>query len=253
MPEKTFDSTALRAIPPDRLEKLAYKKIYFGHQSVGFNIVNGLKDLSAENPQIRLNIVETSDMAAFKDPIFSHSRIGENTDPKSKTDSFAALMEQGLGCKADIAFFKFCYLDIDEKTDIGNVFAHYKKAMDTLKREYPVTTFVHVTVPLRTTKTTWKTRIKKLMGKREIWEYDDNIKRNEFNDLLIKEYTGKEPIFDLAAVESTRPDGTRATFTKDGKTYSSLLPEYTQDGGHLNEFGRRRAAQALLLLLVNLT
>jgi len=34
------------------LEKLSQKKIYFGHQSVGFNIIDGIKDIMKENPQI---------------------------------------------------------------------------------------------------------------------------------------------------------------------------------------------------------
>ena len=54
-------------------------------------------------------------------------------------------------------------------------------------------------------------------------------KAEQFNELLIKEYDGKEPVFDLAEIESTRPDGRRETFTKDGKTYYSLIPDYTYD------------------------
>ena len=111
---------------------------------------------------------------------------------------------------------------------------------------------IHVTVPLTTTKTTWKTWIKKLIGKKELWEYDDNIKRNEFNELLIKEYDGKEPVFDLAKVESTYPDGRRETCTHKGKTSYSLVPDYTYDGGHLNETGRKKAAEQLLILLAKL-
>ena len=90
------------------------------------------------------------------------------------------------------------------------------------------------------------------MGKKDIWEYDANIRKNEFNDLLRKEYSGKEPIFDLAYVESTFPDGRRSTFTKAGETYYSMAPEYTYDDGHLNETGRKRAAEQLLVLLANL-
>jgi len=59
-------------------------------------------------------------------------------------------------------------------------------------------------------------------------------------------------IFDLAKIESTFPDGRRASFTKDGKTYYSMVPDYTYDGGHLNELGRKIAAEQLLFLLANL-
>jgi hypothetical protein len=39
-------------------------------------------------------------------------------------------------------------------------------------------------------KTGIKTWIKKLLGKKYVWEYDDNIQRNRFNDLFRQEYKG---------------------------------------------------------------
>ena len=243
---------SIKDIPNSSWEKLSQKKIYFGHQSVGFNIIDGIKDLMKENPQIKLNIVETSEHKDFENPMFAHSRVGSNKDPKSKTDAFASLMDKGIGDGADIAFFKFCYVDISGQTDAQEIFTHYKDTLARLRAKYPKTAFVHVTVPLSTTKITWKTRIKEILGKDEIWEYDANIRKNEFNDLLRKEYSGKEPIFDLAYVESTFPDGRRSTFTKAGETYYSMAPEYTYDDGHLNETGRKRAAEQLLVFLANL-
>lgn len=124
--------------------------------------------------------------------------------------------------------------------------------MSKLKIKYQDTTFIHVTVPLGTTKTSWKTWIKKLMRKKEIWEYDHNVARNKFNDLLKKEYKGKEPVFDLAKIESTYPDGRAETFTREEKIYYSLVPGYTHDGAHLNEIGRKKVAEQLLILLANL-
>jgi len=52
--------------------------------------------------------------------------------------------------------------------------------------------------------------------------------------------------------ESTLPDGKRSKFTKDGKEYFDLAPEYTFDDGHLNERGRRWVAQHLLTFLSEL-
>ena len=243
---------SIKDIPNSSWEKLSQKKIYFGHQSVGFNIIDGIKDLMKENQQIKLNIVETSEPEALDNPLFAHSRVGSNMDPKSKTDAFASLMDKGIGDRADIAFFKFCYVDIGGQTHVQEIFTHYKDTLVRLRAKYPKTTFVHVTVSLGTSIATLKTRIKTLMGKKDIWEYDANIRKNEFNDLLRKEYSGKEPIFDLAYVESTFPDGRRSTFTKAGETYYSMAPEYTYDDGHLNETGRKRAAEQLLVLLANL-
>lgn len=39
----TFQS--LKDIPESTWEELSAKKVYFGHQSVGFNIIDGLKDI----------------------------------------------------------------------------------------------------------------------------------------------------------------------------------------------------------------
>ena len=88
---------------------------------------------------------------------------------------------------------------------------------------------------------------------KNMWRYDANIKRNEFNKLIRKEYAGKEPVFDLAEMESTHPDGRRGAFSKDGKTYYSMIPDYTHDGGYLNEKGRKKDSEQLLILLANLS
>lgn len=231
---------------------LAQKRIYFGHQSVGNNILEGIKDVMGERNNIKLNIVQISSATDIKSPMLGHSRIGKNVDPQSKIEEFATLMFAGIGGDTDIAFFKFCFVDITAKTDIEKLFKVYRDTMDNLRKQYPKTTIIHVTVPLTVSKTSLKTRLKKLFGKKEFWEYDDNVRRAEFNDHLRKEFQGKQPLFDLAQIESTQPDGSRSSFTKGGGTYESLVPEYTIDGGHLNQKGRRVIAEALLVFLANL-
>ena len=65
-----------------------------------------------------------------------------------------------------------------------------------------------------------------------------NATRARFNELLVETYSGVDPIFDIARIESSRPDGTRFHEMRgDTKVYATL-PEYTDDGGHLNERGR---------------
>ena len=258
MPEKTTHSPSIKDIQESTWKKLSEKRIYFGHQSVGFNIIDGIKDVMAEHPEIKLNIVETSDPSEFNIPLFAHSRVGKNMDPKSKIDAFANFMENGIGNMADIAFFKFCFVDVTAGTNIDKVFDDYKTTMSRLKGIYPETRFIHTTVPI-TYKPTgikgWRRKgknlIKKIIG-RTVFDYQDNINRNVFNEKLRKEYDGKAPIFDLAEVESTFPNGIRSSFTKDGRTYYSLVPDYTHDGGHLNEKGRRIVAEQLLILLAGL-
>lgn len=236
-------------------KSLSGKKLYFGHQSVGYNIIQGLTDLVVKYPQINLTIVESRDQGVFNKPLFAHSTIGENGSPRSKVDDFASLIEQGIGGKTDIAFFKFCYVDITQHSDIETIFSYYKNAMARLKKQYPKMIFVHVTVPLTTNlgiKDSVKNVIKKMLG-RPVRSPRDNIKRNQFNEMLLRHYGSQEPIFDLAKIESTRLDGTRETFTEDGSSYYSLVPQYTDDGGHLNKRGQKIVAEHLLVLLRELS
>lgn len=245
-----FDS--IKEVPDAVWQKLSKKKIYFAHQSVGFNIMEGVQDVMDEHPEIKLNIVETADQSDFKAGLIAHSRVGKNVDPESKINEFVAFINNGIGKKADAAALKFCYVDISAKTDVSQVFSDYDHATAQLKKKYPDMAIIHFTEPLTVSKSTWKTWIKKIIKKNDIWEYDDNIKRNEYNDLLRKKYEGREPILDIATIQSTYPDGTRSTFEKDGKTYFAMVPEYSTDGGHLNEPGRKKVAEQFLILLASL-
>jgi hypothetical protein len=242
----------LSTIPQSQWQEFSAKRIFFGHQSVGFNIVEGLNDILRENPQIKATVIETSDPKVFDTPLFAHAAIGKNYDPRSKVDAFVAVMDQGLGNKADIAFMKFCYVDVMAGSDAGGIFTYYAERMGYLKQKYPKTTFIHITVPLASVQAGPKAWIKRLIGSSPDG-YADNMKRNEYNELLRNQYSGKEPVFDLAKAESLLPDGSYATFSQDGKKFDYLPQEYTSDGGHLNKKGRQRAAQNLLLLLTNLS
>lgn len=251
MDHKKVTYSNLKEVPDAAWEALSKKKIYFGHQSVGYNIIDGIKDLMKENPKIKLNIVETSDVKDIKGGVLAHSTVGKNTDPRSKIDAFSKYIGEGIGNNADAAALKFCYVDMTSKTDISQVFQEYKSEVEELRKSYPGLTIIHFTEPLTQRQTGWKAAIKKIIG-RPIGGVADNMKRTEYNELLIKEYQGKDPIFDIATIESTYPDGRRNSFEKGGKTYFSLIPEYTYDGGHLNEIGRKKVAEQFLLLLANI-
>ena len=251
MEQKSVTYSSLKDIPDAAWEKLSKKKIYFGHQSVGFNIIDGVKDLMKEYPKIKLNIVETSDSKDFSSGVFAHSTIGTNTNPKSKIDEFASFIDKGIGAKADTAAMKLCYIDIRDDTNIVDIFNRYKTETDEIKQKYPSLTIVHFTAPLVKRQTGIKAWIKKIIGK-PISGIDDNIKRNEFNDLLRNEYQGKSPVFDIATLESTHLDGIRSTFEKNGTTYYAMAPEYTYDDGHLNQQGGMIVAENLLIMLAEL-
>ena len=233
---------------------LAEKKIFFGHQSVGFNIIDGLKDVMKEHDYITLNIVETNDPANFDQPIFAHARVGHNLDPTSKINAFRDIMDNGVGNKADIAFFKFCYVDVMRDSEPKQIFNQYTGAMNELSRRYSQTTFLHVTVPVRSVsrsaKKVAKSFIKKLIGRPGVFE--DNVKRWEYNALLNDAYGKQQKFFDLALTETVSLNGFRAYMKKGDQKVFIMLPQYTTDGGHLNEEGRKIVAEQLLIVLAEL-
>ena len=249
----------IEQISQQKWDNLAQKKIFFGHQSVGNNIIAGVKKIMSNNRQIQLHVVETKDIADFGKPIFAHySNIGKNDYPLSKVENFVQLMNDGLGDKTDIAFLKFCFVDIESGTDIKSVFKKYRKSIDELKSRYPDMTLVHLTVPLLRKEQAGaiksvKNFIKGLMGKKKdnFFSNSHNAARNEYNILLVNHYGGKEPIFDIAGLESTGPAGKRETFFYDGNEYYALVPAYTNDGGHLNENGQKYIAEQLLIFLAS--
>jgi hypothetical protein len=234
-------------VPESAWKSLSQKKIYFGHQSVGGNIIDGVNKVMENNDLIKLNIKNTADVQAFDSPVFAHSDIGNNGDIDSKLDDFSKNIRKGLGDKADLAFLKLCFWDVRRSTDINEVFNDYKKTITDLKIEYPSTKFVHLTVPLMSHSNGVIAKIKRMI-KPDNADLD-NIKRNELNRLIVAEYGGKEPLFDIARIESTLPNGVRATFSADGGNYYYLPDEYTDDGGHLNEQASKYVAEQLLITL----
>lgn len=241
-------SDKINNVSEQKLGELSKKKIFFGHRSVGENILDGIKDIILDNPKIKFNIKETRESSDFEYPVFAHSGIGKNGNPASKIDDFKSVIEKGVGNKVDMAFFKFCFVDVNAKTNLDELFNYYTKTISTLESEYPKVKFIHFTVPLTTIQTGIKAEIKKLVG-RPLDGVDDNIKRNLFNQMLIKKYSNK--VFDLARLESTFPNGKKNEFTKKNARFAYLIQEYSDDGGHLNNTGRKIAALGLVEFLIS--
>ena len=238
----------LESIPQAKWDYLSQKKIYFGHQSVGQNIIDGIKDVMGHNSAIRLDIRETSNPSDLNSPLFAHSPIGRNTDPKSKIDHFREILEGGVGKVADIAMFKFCFVDIDRKTDIESLLRYYENTITNLEVKYPSLRIITFTVPLTNMPKGFKPLIKKMLGMMPPFK-DENIKRNIFNQELRDRF--EKSVFDLADVESALPGGKRAIYKVGNETYNLLNPVYTDDGGHLNRIGKQIVAVDLLLFLLN--
>lgn len=235
---------SLSNIDQDALQGIQEKNIFFAHQSVGYNIINGLKINNDENRGLSLNIIDSRKINEIGKHFFAHNPIGKNFDAKSKVDDFVKVIRENNE-NIDIAIFKFCYVDIETHTNIHDLFDYYSKEVNRLIEKYPKIRFIHVTVPLFTKAVGTKGLIKGLIGR------DHNLKRNSYNNLLKKKYPAKN-IFDLAMFESTWPDGTREINLKVGENNFALVPEYTEDGGHLNEKGGKFIGEQLLIFLAGI-
>jgi hypothetical protein len=227
------------------LELLAAKRIYFAHQSVGANILAGVSEL-ARGAGVSVRIVQEASAAAVAADTFGHFFVPENGAPLEKLANFKAAM--GSGSPVDIALVKFCYVDINAATDVRALFAHYQAAIAELRAANPRTTFVHVTLPLTTEQTGVKALVKRMLG-RAPYGTIENVRREQYNRLLRQAYGGREPLFDLAGIESTAPDGHRVTVAWDGAVAPALAGAYTDDGGHLNERGRIVVAREFVKVL----
>jgi hypothetical protein len=228
------------------LAKLKGMRIYFGHQSVGYNIVNGI-NLLVNDSQPKLEIIEGLPGKDSK-PGFYHTPIGKNYFPMGKIDDFVSKMESGTGSNVDIAFFKFCFVDFSKETNVDSLFEYYKKAMTRLRAEFPATKFIYCTVPLVCNNGQIKTFLKLLLGRGNNNKIE-NIKRNEFNKLIQNEYDNKEIIFDIAKLES---DNYKSYFLKNKTKIFTLNPDFSSDGSHLNDLGSKIVAENLLEIIVSL-
>lgn len=229
---------------------LLSKKIFFGHKSVGDNILDGIREEMARDSRLKLNLVKSENPEKVTGPALIEAHIGENGNPSSKNQAFVRILNQGMAAQGGIALYKYCYVDFGPKTDVNRVFEEYRKGIDAMHEAHPALKIVHITAPLTTVEPAPKALAKTLLGKPTL--RDENVKRNEFNRLLEQTYGGKEPIFDLAKIESTHADGSREYFTRDGEKIYGMVSEYTTDGGHLNQAGRHAAAEQLLRMLANL-
>ena len=229
------------------LQIVANQRIFFGHQSVGDNLLDGLRQL-AKDAQVPLNIVEVGTVSALPASTLGHAHVAENTQPLKKLASFEhAMGKQPAGL--NIALLKFCYVDIHPGTDVTQLFNAYQQTVNRVKTAHPGTRILHVTAPLTTIQTGWKVTVKSWLGKTP-YGVQENLKREAYNQLLRQAYGQKEPLFDLARVETQLPNGQTHQFTWKDQVVPALVPAYSDDGEHLNAVGQQHAARALVAALV---
>lgn len=235
------------------LQTVAAARILFAHQSVGRNVMDGVRALSTQlDVPIRIEQIALDKPVPTGAGIF-HAYIGENGNGAAKIDAFKRLVLDATQAPYDAAALKFCYADFaSDAQERERVLERYEAAVAALQAQRPAVRLVHATSPLRTVPTGWRSTLNRWLGRdsEEKTEEADNVFRNGYNVALLQRYAG-QPIFDIATVESTRADGSRARFTLGEQPYFELAPEYTTDGGHLNAAGQRAAAAAFLHAMAN--
>ena len=242
------DGAAARPDLAEGLARLREARVYFSHQSVGENILDGLNRIAPGAGGLAVRRIDGAsaspvqlDQAGVVDAMG-----GRNGDPLSKIEAFAQGLAR-LSPPPRLALMKFCYVDFDGEAPVEPVFERYKSTIESLRARHPDTVFVHVTTPLVVKESGWKAEVKRLTGIKD-GTARANIKRHQYNELLRDGFPG-EPLFDLAREEATWPDGRQESFERAGRRYPSLVPDYASDGQHLNPVGQERLARALVATL----
>ena len=212
-------------------------RTFFAHQSVGGNLLAGVRDLEQREGVTTLPIVDIGKASVPSGPVLAHLYVGQNGDPLSKIHGFRQALENGLGDTIDVAALKFCFWDIQKDTDVTKVFEEYSQTVSTLQTRFPRITFVHVTVPLYARDDDWRAAVRRVLSM-DVPRTLDNAKRHELSERIRARYAGREPIFDLEGFEAA-PDRERGRVPY-------LRADFTDDGGHLNESARATGAAMFL-------
>jgi hypothetical protein len=240
----TSQGSVASVITVDDLAKVSNTRVFFGHQSVGMNVLDGVPGIYAAHHMAAPRIDQEGTRPATDTGFVSHAFIGENEKPLLKISDFDSKMRSGVGEWVDVAMMKLCYVDIMSDTDAGALLTKYRETIAALERDFPKVNFVHVTAPLMTEQETLS-KLKGWLTGSSRGGPAENAARERLNALIRHQYAGGH-LFDLAAAESTAPDGSRATGTYQGHGYYRLFEGYASDSGHLNDKGAQVAATAWL-------
>jgi hypothetical protein len=211
--ERAF--TALSASDKDALKQ---RKVFFGHQSVGQNLVDGARMIGF--PFAR--VTSGAELAATP---WGEAKIDKNRAPLEKISSFHTfLTDKGMGA-VDVAGFKFCWIDFNANSNVDDLLAKYDAEVKLAKEKFPALRILHITPPLTTN------------------EPKLNAIRWQFGRALVARYKNDGLVLDLAEVVSTTADG--GVCERGGSP--RMCTAWALDRGHLNAVGSQRAARAFVI------
>jgi hypothetical protein len=212
-------------IPQAALDRARRLKVVLGHESVGFNVVQGIELLSQQLPQrYRIDVGHDVQAGWYGGNVgLGEFFVRNMANVPGKAQAFEQRLGGGVGGAVDVASLKLCWADLQQRSDADAAFKTYIDVMERMATRYPKVKFVFWTLPLR----------KEAML---------NEKRERFNQLM-RDYAKAHDVvlFDIADIESHQPDGTAV---KDQNGREAMWGNYTNDGGHLNDDGKVRVARA---------
>lgn len=217
-------------------------RVFFGHQSVGINVLEGLSALYEAHGMPAPRIEQGRSPLTASGGFVEHDYLGVNEQPLGKIQDFDYALRNGLAEHIDIAMMKLCYIDFRSDTDVDALFAAYSDTVEALERDFPDIAIVKATVPLMTDRR-GLSKLKARISGNDRFGPAENVARERFNTLVRERYAG-DHLFDVAAAESTAPDGARSGGRHNGQDYFALYDGYASDPGHLNAQGAKVAAGA---------
>jgi hypothetical protein len=236
-------------VTPEEWHSLASRTLFFGHQSVGRELMDGVSAVLAKHPELGIRVKEFTTWDEQDGPGLYHKKVGRNLFPGEKAHAFVEI-SGAMDDPGSVAMLKFCYVDVQGEASPDSIFADYQRQVALLRQRSPELTVVHFTLPLHTSENL-KGYVKNLLLRRDI-QRTLNVSRNKYNSLLRDAYMGREPVFDIAAYESRRPDGSFSFFTVRGERMYDMVEEYTDDGGHLTDQAAYEIGEQLLIFLAKL-
>ena len=219
------------------------RRVFFGHQSVGAQVITGINEWADNLGQPDMPVVDV-DVSAIPGTggVMAHAYVGTNGDGRTKTrgtagaaPSFDYRIRNGLASQIDTAVLKFCYADVRSTSPYtpAELFTEYAATMDALVADFPAIAFIFATETI-------------VMEVDE--DGDDNDLRYAYNQAVRAAYASGGRLWDIALAESTAADGTRVI---DGSGVEHLWPTYASaDQEHIGTTAGRMAASKPLLLLL---
>jgi hypothetical protein len=248
-------------IPDQYLRAAEHLRILFMDRSVGSNINDGITCLSysswTSSPSHCRRAYIDNSLTNWKtftgnDSIIPEGILFPGNNNRSNIEYTAAggTWRQDLESfiqnypryiqNRDIFTFQHNYLQVTSGSDLDNVYfdPNYTGTniydILALEQQYPEKTFIY-----------WTTSLARTIGTQDAQDFNDQMR--------VFASTNHKILFDVAAIESHRPDGTLCT---NDQFYEIICKEYTTEvnGGHLGSVstGKIRIAKAMWVMLAQI-